>query len=234
MALPPQQGHSSKGPSTPRADKGKDEQTPFALVRICCLPWCALRAIIREYFVNRGVFAAACSRLGRAGWSCLGRAKSGASALRVLQDRCWWHGASDSHATGLEALCCSSEKVHIPQGGCKGSLSVPECTFTFICGCRGAPTTRCSELPWANAGPQPPHASPSSSKHSPGFHQNDLTSFVVASPKVAHMVETSGCAQPSWIASPRKSPVLDTRNPVCPIPSQDRFAYWVRQVFLAT
>lgn len=112
--------------------------------------------------------------------------------------------------------------------------SVPECTFTFICGRRGAPTTRCSELPWANAGPQLPHASPSSSKHSPGFHQNDLTSFVVASPKVAHMVETSGCAQPSWIASPRKSPVLDTRNPICPIPSQDRFAYWVRQVFLAT
>lgn len=91
MALPLQQGHSSKGPSMPRADKGKDEQTPFALVRICCLPWCALRAIIHEYFVNRGVFAAARSWLGRLELPWQGKEWSirpSCAARQVLVARC--------------------------------------------------------------------------------------------------------------------------------------------------
>lgn len=111
-----------------------------------------------------------------------------------------------------------SEKVHIPQRGCKGSLSVPEAPSTFICGRRGAPTTRCSELSWASADLHPPHASPSSSKHPSNFHQNDLTSFLVASPKVAHMVKTSGCGQPLKIESPLQQPSAGYKKSRLPHP----------------
>lgn len=173
---------------------------PFAFLKICFLPWCTLRAFIHEYFVNRGVFAAACSQLGRLELPWQGREWSirpSCAARQVLvarRQRQPCHGAGGSLPF--------SEKVHIPQRGFKGSLSVPEAPSTFICGRRGAPTTRCSELPWASADLHLPYVSPFSSKHPSNFHQNYLTSFLVASPKVAHMVKTSGCAQPLEIELP--------------------------------
>lgn len=128
---------------------------------------------------------------------------------------------------------------HSPGGAAGGPCLPlqPPCTSTLICGRRalplqGALSSRGPVLAPTNC----VHPLPPSS-----FHQNDLTLFVVASPKVAH-TEASGRAREPLTLCPANearlpacnSPALGTRNPICPIPSQERFAYWVRQVLPAT
>lgn len=136
--------------------------------KICCLLWCTLRASIHEYIVNRGVFAAAGSRRGRSELPWQGRERSTRPWCAARQVLVAQIQGQPCHGPGGSLVF--SGKVHIPQRACKGSLSVPEAPSTFICGCRGAPSTKSSGLLWASADPHPPHASSSSLKHLPNFH----------------------------------------------------------------
>lgn len=86
----------------------------FAFLRICCLPRCPPKAFIHEHFVNRGVLAAACSRLGRLELPWQGRGRSirpSCAAGQVLEAQC-----QHSHAMSSEALCCSQKRSTSPRG----------------------------------------------------------------------------------------------------------------------
>lgn len=140
----------------------------------------------------------------------------------MLQDVSWWPSTSGTHTMGLEDLCCSW--VHVPQVGLQGVPYLPlhpPSTPTFIRGCRGTPPARCSELPWASAGPHQHRASPSSSKHLSNFHQNYPDLICSSLPTVGTHRDLQPCQRGSGHAQPRRftSPSASAQHWVQEIPS---------------
>lgn len=213
---------------------------PFAFSRICHLPWCNVRDIIPEYFVNRGVFAAAHSRRG---WSELpwqGRG-SGAPAFRLAARRLLVARRQRQPCRGLRGSLQFLGKDPRSLSGAARSPCLPlHPPLPLSMGAGGLPLQGALSSPGPvlapsnHMYPRPPQSIP------PVFTKTSLTSFVVASPKLAHTETPLAMPKGLWPCPAKEAhlplrnrPALGTRNPICPLPSQDRFAYWVKRVFPA-